>query len=224
MTDKCFVIGALLYEDYDILDYNGTIRFLGSLYEEQNLNVKIITISQNGGKYDSRSQCSNWSDYSFDNCPEFNVLLIPGGRGYIKHGIENPVLMDFINKWIPKVEYVLMVCTASAIVAKTGHLDGKNATSNKTTFDTVVCYGPNVKWIKHARWVVDGKFYTSGGVSAGMDMVLGWISDVFGEKYALAASHFAEYVWNSNPALDPFSGMNFKQNSGILDFQLSSKC
>ncbi|CAG8770877.1 13290_t:CDS:1, partial [Dentiscutata heterogama] len=67
MANKSFVIGALLYPDYDLLDFNGTIRFLGSLKSEQELDVKIITISQNGGKCASASQCLNWSDYSFDD-------------------------------------------------------------------------------------------------------------------------------------------------------------
>ncbi|KAF0513380.1 ThiJ/PfpI domain-containing protein [Gigaspora margarita] len=220
MADKCFVIGALLYPDYDLLDFNGTIRFLGSLESEQNLNVKIITISETGKKCNSASQCSNWADYSFDDCPEFDVLLIPGGKSYRKE-IENSALIKFIDKWIPKVKYVLMVCSASAFVAKTGHLDCKKATSNKSEFDRIVEYGPNVNWIKHGRWIVDGKFYSSGGVSAGMDMALAWISDVFGEKTAFKAAHRAEYVWNNNPALDPFSGMNFKENVGVLDFHSS---
>ncbi|CAG8584444.1 14282_t:CDS:2 [Gigaspora margarita] len=217
MADKCFVIGALLYPDYDLLDFNGTIRFLGSLESEQNLNVKIITISETGKKCNSASQCSNWADYSFDDCPEFDVLLIPGGKSYRKE-IENSALIKFIDKWIPKVKYVLMVCSASAFVAKTGHLDCKKATSNKSEFDRIVEYGPNVNWIKHGRWIVDGKFYSSGG---GMDMALAWISDVFGEKTAFKAAHRAEYVWNHNPALDPFSGMNFKENVGVLDFHSS---
>ncbi|CAG8790328.1 7382_t:CDS:1, partial [Racocetra fulgida] len=59
--------GALLYKDYDLLDFNGTVRFLGGLESEQGLDVKIITISQNGGKCESASQCYNLSDYSFDN-------------------------------------------------------------------------------------------------------------------------------------------------------------
>ncbi|CAG8491911.1 9759_t:CDS:1, partial [Racocetra persica] len=50
-----------------------------------------------------------------------------------------------------------------------------------------------------------------------MDMVLGWISDVFGKNYALKASYVAEYVWNSDPNLDSFSGLYLKENSGSSD-------
>ncbi|CAG8575151.1 11495_t:CDS:2, partial [Scutellospora calospora] len=206
--EKSFVIGALLYPDYDLLDFNGTIRFLGSL-KNDGLNVKIITISQHGGNVKSNSQCQNLSDYSFDECPDFNVLLVPGGLSTGEE-INNSTLINFIDKWIPKVKYVLGVCTGSALIAKTGHLNGKKATSNKMAFEWVVSCGPKVNWIKHARWVVDGKFYTSAGVSAGMDMVLGWISDIFGEQFAKRSALIAEYQWHSDPSWDPFSEMELE--------------
>ncbi|CAG8618068.1 1811_t:CDS:2 [Gigaspora margarita] len=202
MTDKNFIVGAILYPGYDLLDFNGPISFLRIL-KKYELDIKIITISQHGGNVESESQCSNLSNYSFDECPNFNVLLVPGGIGTRKE-IDNSVLINFIDKWIPKVEYVLTVCTGSSLIAKTGHLDGKKATSNKRAFKWVTSHGPKVNWIKHARWVVDGKFYTSAG---GMDMVLGWISDVFGEKYAKDAALHAEYEWHSDPSWDPFSEM-----------------
>lgn len=71
----------------------------------------------------------------------------------------------------------LTVCTGSALLAKTGLLNMKKATSNKKAFAWVKSVNNNVKWVEEARWVVDGKFYTSSGVSAGMDMVLGFIRD-----------------------------------------------
>ncbi|MGA6101822.1 DJ-1/PfpI family protein [Psychrobacter pocilloporae] len=79
-----------------------------------------------------------------------------------------------------QTEWVLSVCTGSALLAKAGLLDGKRATSNKRAWAWVISQSDQVKWIPEARWVIDGKFYTSSGVSAGMDMALGFIADQHG--------------------------------------------
>ena len=62
-----------------------------------------------------------------------------------------------------------------------------------------------MKWIKKARWVKDGDIYTSSGVSAGMDMALGFVSDLLGHAAAKQVSLEIEYEWNEDPGSDPFS-------------------
>lgn len=90
------------------------------------------------------------------------------------------------------------------MLAKSGVLDKRNATSNKKAFDWVRSISQNVNWIKKARWVVDEKYYTSSGVSAGMDMSLGFISDLFGIEKAKQIAFDIEYFWNSNKECDVF--------------------
>lgn len=101
--------------------------------------------------------------------------------------------------------YCLTVCTGSALLAKTGLLDGMSATSNKRAFDWAVSVHPNVRWQRRARWVSDGKYYSSSGVSAGIDMALGFIRDRSGEEKAREIADSMEYVWNGNPDNDPFA-------------------
>lgn len=73
---------------------------------------------------------------------------------------------------VESCQYCLTVCTGSALLAKTGLINQCQATSNKQAWDWVTNIEPAVNWERHARWCVDGKYYTSSGVSAGMDMVL----------------------------------------------------
>ena len=101
--------------------------------------------------------------------------------------------------------YCLTVCTGSALLAKTGLLDGMSATSNKRAFDWAVSVHPNVRWQRRARWVSDGKFYSSPEVSSGIDMAPCFIRDRSGEEKAREIADSMEYVWNGNPDNDPFA-------------------
>ncbi|RGB36932.1 ThiJ/PfpI domain-containing protein [Rhizophagus diaphanus] len=198
MSKDKLTIGAILFPEYDLLDVNGPLRMFGALE-----NVNILMISQHGDKIKSGSKIGNYTEYNFGNCPEFDILFVPGGMGTRKE-VNNPVLLEFIKNQIPKVKYVLVVCTGAGLVAKTGLLDGKKATTNKLAWQWVTSQGPNVLWKKKARWVVDGKIYTSSGVSAGMDMALGFISDVYGRKVANDVALKTEYDWHTDPNWDPF--------------------
>ncbi|SCZ87812.1 BZ3500_MvSof-1268-A1-R1_Chr2-3g05280 [Microbotryum saponariae] len=91
--------------------------------------------------------------------------------------------------------------------ARTGILDGKKATSNKKSFEWVKTQGPKVEWIRKARWVADGRCWTSSGVAAGMDMTLGWVKHVYGENVAKQTANFIEYEWNEDSEKDRFADL-----------------
>lgn len=90
------------------------------------------------------------------------------------------------------------------MLAKTGLIKGHKATTNKLAFDWVTEQDKEVQWIRKARWVNDGKYYTSSGVSAGIDMTLGFISDVNGIEVAEKIARGIEYIWNKDKENDPF--------------------
>lgn len=66
-------------------------------------------------------------------------------------------------------------------------------------------YAPNVEWIAKARWVEDGKYFTSSGVSAGMDMALAVIAKLRGRETSLQIVARAEYEWHEDSSWDPFA-------------------
>jgi transcriptional regulator GlxA family with amidase domain len=163
-------------------------------------------ISESGGVVASRQGPKSVCDDSFQSAPAIDVLLVPGGIG-TRREVNNPVLLDWLNERSKQAELVASVCTGSALLAKAGVLDGVRATSNKLAFAWMCSQSKKVQWQQQARWVEDGKVFTSSGVSAGIDMALAVIATLVGEQAAEDAANFAEYSWQRDADCDPFASV-----------------
>jgi putative intracellular protease/amidase len=141
--------------------------------------------------------------HGFDACPELDLLLLPGGIGTLPMLADEP-LQDFLRARATTAEVTMSVCSGSAILAKAGLLDGRRATSNKVFFALATSQSEKVTWVPEARWVEDGPFVTASGVSAGIDIALGVIANLWGRESAEAVALVTEYQWHSDASSDPF--------------------
>ena len=130
--------------------------------------------------------------------------MVPGGVG-TRIELLNPVLLDYLRDQDQRTQVTTSVCTGSALLAKAGLLKGHKATSNKNAFSLAVDQDPSVDWIVKARWVDDGKYVTSSGVSAGTDMALGLVAKLYGKARAQALARSLEYEWHEDLTVDPFA-------------------
>ncbi|MHB1546196.1 MAG: DJ-1/PfpI family protein [bacterium] len=194
----------MLFNGFEPLDIFGPLEVFGALSKITSGQVKIITVSENGGLISDAYGLKVFSDYKLKDYHEIDVFLIPGGMG-TRTEVNNERLIEYILSYAEKTANVISICTGAALLAKTGLIDGIKATTNKIAFDWVSSQNEKVSWIKKARWVNSGKFYTSAGVSAGIDATLAFISDKFGKETATKISAYMEYVWNQDPSLDAFS-------------------
>jgi len=192
-------VGVLIFEDFETLDVFGPVEILGRLKD----HFQVSFYSEQGGLV------KNAHGVAIDTMPIQNInggvdiFLIPGGHGTRKE-VNNSLLVGTIKQIAELSNYVFTVCTGSALLAKTGLLDNRVATSNKRAFDWVISNGENVKWVRKARWTVDDKYYTSSGVSAGMDMTLGFLKDTHGEAFAKTVAYQIEYNWQEDKETDNF--------------------
>ncbi|KAF5856233.1 hypothetical protein ETB97_007686 [Aspergillus alliaceus] len=143
--------------------------------------------------------------HTFASAPSLDVLLIPGGLGtrFPTVAIEHAV--NFVKSTHAHLKYIITVCTGTSLAARAGILDGKRATTNKMAWAEITALRPQVEWVPHARWVVDGNIWTSSGVSAGIDVTLAWVEEVFGVKVAEEIAQGMEYEWHRDPTHDPFA-------------------
>jgi putative intracellular protease/amidase len=191
-------VNILLFPDFDTLDAFGPVEVFGSIEQ-----YKLRYISVSGGMITSRQGISILTQ-DIKDANLYGILLIPGGQGTRKL-VNDTKFIDKLSEMVMKSKYCLSVCTGSALLAKTGLLNNKKATSNKKAFEWVKSINANVLWIEKARWVVDQKYYTSSGVSAGIDMALGFVAERFGLNEAQKIAENIEYIWNSDPNNDPFA-------------------
>ena len=193
-------IAAVTFPGFQLLDLYGPLEFVGWLPDE----FRVLIFADTPGGVASSPGPRGFADRGLDAADRCDILLVPGGMG-TRREVDNPRLVGWIGRAAEQAAIVATVCTGAALLARTGQLDGRRATTNKRAFEWVGTQGPSVLWQPCARWVVDGKFWTSSGVSAGMDMTLGLIAHLLGEETASDVAIKAEYIWNRDAARDPFA-------------------
>jgi transcriptional regulator GlxA family with amidase domain len=193
-------VGAVLFEDFEMLDFFGPLELFGLLEHQATITV----VGEQKGPVKSSGGPRGVVEATMAESGGFDVLLIPGGIGTRK-GIANPPFIAELKRLAEASLLVATVCTGSLLLAKTGLLDGRQATSNKRVFQLVASYAPTVNWIAKARWIEDGKFFTSSGVSAGMDMALAVIAKLCGRPTSVMVASKAEYEWHEDSSWDPFA-------------------
>ena len=205
MTDRPLTLGAVLYEGFELLDMFGPLEMFTALPPEI---LQVVMVAESKGPVIAGSMANSpmptcMADYGFDDAPELDLILVPGGVGTIAE-LENEKTLSFLRDRTGKAQITSSVCSGSALLAKAGLLDGHRATSNKMFFNLAVMQSDRVDWVETARWVDDGKFVTSSGVSAGIDMALAIIARLFGNETAEAIAIGAEYTWHREADVDPF--------------------
>jgi putative intracellular protease/amidase len=193
-------LATLLFPDFELLDVYGPLEMFGILKDEFDIHMVAETSEPVGGRSGPRTAI----DALISDDVKYDMLLIPGGFG-TEALLDNKPVLNWVRQQSETAELVTSVCTGSTLLSAAGVLDGKKATTNKMSFGWATSFGTDVDWQKQARWVWDGKFVTSSGVSAGMDMALAVIAELLDEKAAEKVALAAEYDWHRDATWDPFA-------------------
>ena len=195
-------LNVLLFDGFTEVNALGPAEALSRAREGERKCYEIEYFSVAGGLVGSSTSAKIWTR-KLDEMVKFDVLLVPGGFAARELAHESGFIAA-LGELARRHEYVIAVCTGSVLLAKTGLLDGMEATSNKLSWQWATSEAPGVRWVRAARWCVSGKFYTSSGVSAGIDAALGFIADMHGRDEAQRIARAMEYVWNSDKNADLF--------------------
>ncbi|KAI5851203.1 class I glutamine amidotransferase-like protein [Morchella snyderi] len=216
VSKKPTKFGIVVYPGFQALDVFGPLDILNTLSESVKMDLTIISktwqpVSTKGPEmkniWNAGSSFSQqiWPTATFaTTSKDLDVLIVPGGIGAFKI---DQAYIDFIKGAYPKLKYLITVGTGSGIVAMTGVLDGKKATSSKAIWNWSVQQGKKVHWQRKARWTVDGKIWSSSGKAAGMDMTFAFVNEVFGGKNSTNVANLLEYPRNRRADFDPYSNV-----------------
>ncbi|KAH7309643.1 class I glutamine amidotransferase-like protein [Stachybotrys elegans] len=218
----------VLFPAFTAIDVFGPLNALNLLSIQHNMTLAMVshdmkpisidrTIIDGVGYGNLASSASPFfteyvlPSHTFDNATDFDVIMVPGGGGTRNLTATQPAV-DWLSTQLGDSgeegwpSYVMTICTGTALLSRTLKIGGKNATTNKAAFNWVKTQqgAQDVNWIPRARWVVDGKLWTSSGVSAGTDMTLGWIEHVHGRNESERVRLLME--WNAlDQEDDPFA-------------------
>ncbi|SQH77858.1 ThiJ/PfpI family protein [Shewanella benthica] len=197
-------IGCWVFDGFETLDLHGPVEMLSYMYGYPILteNIEIFYIGE-GDWAKSTQGPSVKCDKPIGPIYDLDIFIIPGGD--VDEQAEKSGMISWITRQCEQSQYVLTVCTGSRMLARTGLINGRKATTNKMLFSKAVRQNNLVSWQTQARWVHDGKYITSSGVTAGTDAALYLISLMKGQEQAQFAATITEYEWNSDPLDDPFA-------------------
>jgi transcriptional regulator GlxA family with amidase domain len=129
--------------------------------------------------------------------PELDTVIIPGGAG-LREPDTNRVVAAALGAIAGRVRRVVSVCTGIYALAPTGLLDGRRVTTHWYHARDLARRFPKLRVDANALFIKDGKFYTSAGITAGIDLSLALIEEDFGQATALAvARELVVYVKRS---------------------------
>ena len=179
-------VGFLVYDGVNSLDVFGPHYVLGQL-----MGVERKFIALEPGNIKTVMGIEIVPNTTIDDVDSLDILVIPGGfRGTIEAAYDAKV-----HQWIRDIDktttYTASVCTGGWILASTGLLEGKKATTNWYDAENMLSkYGAT---FVDERYTNDGKYWTAAGVTAGMDMSLALLAEIAGEDYAQGVMLDMEY-------------------------------
>ncbi len=178
-------VGLLVFPNVQQLDLTGPYEMFASAP-----GVKVHLVWKDLAPVTASTGLMLQPTIAFADCPQLDVICIPGGGG-VNPLLNDGAVLDFVRRQAAHARYVTSVCTGSLVLGAAGLLRGKRATSHWNARDLLARFGAIPV---NARVVRDGNIFTAGGVTAGIDFGLTVVADLFGQEVAQAVQLQLEYA------------------------------
>jgi transcriptional regulator GlxA family with amidase domain len=194
------IVGILIFDDVEILDVAGPFEVFAvtRLNDEQRLQqsspFKVYLISETNKQIIAIGDLRLTPDVTITECPDLDLLIIPGGWGTRKES-KNEILVNWIGNQFTNDRLIASVCTGPSLLGKAGLLDGRDATTHWRAFDFLQESAPKARILKNVRFTLIEPIFTSAGVSAGIDLALRIVSHFFGTNIGQATASHMEYPY-----------------------------
>ena len=186
-------IGLLLFDEVEVLDFAGPFEVFSIARDlSGNALFDVKTISNQKSTIHARNGLSINTDYNYSNCPDLDILIIPGGYGTRPLLDDNEVL-NWINEQYNRVEIVMTVCTGSLLLGKLGLLDNLPFCTHQMAYNEMKAISPTSIACRENRFIQTGKIYSSGGISAGIDLAFHLLEQLHSAELVRTTAKYMEY-------------------------------
>lgn len=182
-------VGILAYPDVQALDVVGpadafaAVRLTGKGGVTAPYEVVLIGLSAKSAV--SESGIVFQPQYSIRNAPRVDTLIVPGGRSLRLDERVRARVAQWVLSRSGRARRIAAVCTGVYGIAPTGLLNGRKVTTHWRFAEDLARRFPKLKVQANPLYVKDGSFYTSAGITAGIDLSLALIEEDFGPHAAL---------------------------------------
>ncbi|MEM9491052.1 MAG: DJ-1/PfpI family protein [Myxococcota bacterium] len=186
----------MLFDGAEELDFVGPWEVLTAavaLCREKDAEYagRVVTVAERERPIRAAKGMRVVPDHTFADAPSLDVILVPGGDGR-RTEVSNQAMLDYLRASVERCSWVTSVCTGVFLLEAIGIVHGKRVTTHWSAIDELRNTG-RVEVVDGVRFVRAGEVVTAAGVSAGIDMALWLVGQIFGIDHARTTQHYIQY-------------------------------
>jgi transcriptional regulator GlxA family with amidase domain len=186
-------VAILLFDEVEVLDFAGPFEVFAVADELHRREIfHTFTLALKPGTVRARSGLKITPDFTLENCPAPQIIVVPGGAG-TRSLLHMPALHEWLRVKSRSAELVMSVCTGALVLARAGLLDGLKATTHHLCYEELRQVAPNTEVIEGERFIDNGHVLTAAGIAAGIDCSLHVVARLLGENAAVLTAEHMEY-------------------------------
>jgi transcriptional regulator GlxA family with amidase domain len=199
--------GILIFDGVEVLDFAGPFEVFSrtrlvpgaaSRRSEESAPFTVFTVAKSRAPIAATGGLIVTPHYGFTDAPRIDLLLVPGGQG-TRPLLDDAETLEWIRRTAAAARQVTSVCTGALLLAKTGLLAGRRATTHWNALDLLATLP--VGTVERERRVVDDGIITSAGVASGIDMAFYVVERRCGAAVADETARYIEYRRAADPAV-----------------------
>lgn len=188
-------VAFLLSDGAVVIDFAGPWEVFQDAMSGSGMNMKMdlfrtYTVAESSKPINASGGLKIIPNYTFANAPAPKVIVIPAQSAQRQ---PSPAMQEWLRKSAKTADVTMSVCTGAFVLANTGLLSGKAATTHHASYKQMAMNFPDIDLKRGARFVDNGNIATSGGLSSGIDLALHVVERYYGTDVAKATAYEMEY-------------------------------
>ena len=186
-------VGILVFDGVEVLDFAGPFEVFAVAAElAGQQHFKTVLVAQADRAYTAVNGLKVLPNETFADGHAYDLLVVPGGFG-TRALVHDAAVMAWVAAQAARAEIVMSVCSGALVLAVTGQLAGRRATTHHEVLHELAAAAPDTQVVADQRFVDEGRVVTCGGISAGIDGSLHLVRRLLGDAAAQRTAAYMEY-------------------------------